>query len=404
MNIEIISRRLTTLRLILFAASFFSDFSVSGQEGNPVLPAGLPALEPSVPAQLTGSSKRVNSGIDGSLEKILGLDADGLLPEERVNIFVYEQCNRSVVNISTTSVAMDSFLQIQLREGGGSGSVLNQEGLILTNQHVIEGAREINVRLFNQVIYPAQLVGQDEATDIAILKIDAPAEQLFPVQWGNSSNLRVGQRIYAIGNPFGLERSMSKGMISCLNRQIPSEKRRTMFSLIQIDASINQGNSGGPLFDTRGRMIGMNTAIMSSNGDSAGVGFAIPISTVARIAPQLIRTGKAVHPSIGIKRVYEKEQGVMIVDTVQGGPAEVAGLQGFQVVTKTFKQGKYTYPMTVLDTSAADLIVGIDGKAVKTADDLLAYIDRKVPGDTVQLVVIRAGEQLVVPVQLGQAE
>lgn len=358
-----------------------------------------------IPGNLVGSeqAQRPFSLMSGA-DPLAELGPDGLLPEERVNIFVYDKCNRSVVHISTTSVAMDSFLQVQKRQGGGSGSILNQDGLILTNHHVIEGAREINVGLYNGRSYPAEIVGQDPATDIAILKIKAPPQELVPVEWGDSAKLRVGQRIYAIGNPFGLERSMSVGMISCLNRQIPSRTRRTMFSLIQIDASINQGNSGGPLFDTRGRLIGMNTAIMSSDGDSAGVGFAIPVSTIGRIAPQLIEHGKAVHPVIGINRVYENAQGVLVVDLVPGGPAEKAGLQGFQIVTKNYTQGQYQYAMSVLETSTADLIVGVDGKAIKTADELLEYVDSKLPGQTVQLNVVRQGQAIQVPLVLGRSE
>ncbi|MEC8557538.1 MAG: trypsin-like peptidase domain-containing protein [Planctomycetota bacterium] len=358
-----------------------------------------------IPGNLVGSEQTqrpflLMPGADPLAE----LGPDGLLPEERVNILVYDKCNRSVVHISTTSVAMDSFLQVRKRQGGGSGSILNQDGLILTNHHVIDGAREINVGLYNGRSYPAEVVGQDPATDIAILKINASPKELVPVEWGDSAKLRVGQRIYAIGNPFGLERSMSVGMISCLNRQIPSRTRRTMFSLIQIDASINQGNSGGPLFDTRGRLIGMNTAIMSSDGDSAGVGFAIPVSTIGRIAPQLIEHGKAVHPIIGINRVYENAKGVLVVDLVPGGPAEKAGLRGFQIVTKNYTQGQFQYAMSVLETSTADLIVGVDGKTIKTADELLEYVDSKLPGQTVQLNVIREGQSILVQLVLDRSE
>ncbi|MFK7735991.1 MAG: S1C family serine protease [Pirellulaceae bacterium] len=329
---------------------------------------------------------------------------DGLLPEERVSIGVYEKCNRSVVHISTRSIAMDSFLQVKMREGGGSGSVLDKQGTLLTNQHVIDGAREITVSLFNGLAYSARVVGQDPDTDIAILRIDAPADQLIPIEWGSSQGLRVGQRIYAIGNPFGLERTMSTGMISSLNRQIPSRERRTMFSLIQIDASINQGNSGGPLFNTRGQLIGMNTAIMSSDGDSAGVGFAIPSSTVARIAPQLMEHGRVIRPVIGIRRLYENDQGLLIVDLTPGGPASQAGLQGFRLVTKRYRQGSYEFSPTILDTSQADLIIGVDQKTVSTADELWSHIESKRPGDQVNLVIIRDGQQIIVPVTLAASK
>lgn len=331
----------------------------------------------------------------------LGLGSDGLLPEERINIGVYEKCNRSVVHITTKMTTMDSFLQVSTREGAGSGSVLNQEGLILTNYHVIEGAREISVRI-NGTSYPATRVGEDEPTDIAVLQIDAPAEELVPLEWGDSSRLRVGQRIYAIGNPFGLERSMSAGMIASLNRQFPSANKREMGSLIQIDASINQGNSGGPLLNTSGQLVGMNTAIMSSDGDSAGVGFAIPASTLARIVPQLIRNGSVIRPSIGISRVYENDKGLLIVSVQPGGPAEAAGLQGFSLVTKTYRQGPYSYQQSSIDTSSADLIVAIDGRALTTADELLDYVANKKPGDQVTLTVFRDNQRSNVRITLGQ--
>ncbi len=353
---------------------------------------------------LSGGELHAQSPQQPSLLKNSATVDDGLLPEERVNIAVYENCNRSVVHIATRSVAMESFQQLSLREGSGSGSVIDATGMILTNQHVIDGAKEISVSLYNGLSYPAALVGQDPETDVAILKIEAPAEQLIPMPWGSSQTLQVGQKIYAIGNPFGLERTMSTGMISSLNRQIPSHARRSMRSLIQIDAALNQGNSGGPLLSTRGQLIGMNTAIMSSSGDSAGVGFAIPVSTLERIVPQLIENGRILRPTIGISRVYENGAGLLIVSLVSGGPAEQAGLQGFRLITKTLRQGRYEYEQSSIDTTAADLIQTVDGQAVRTADDLLSLIEKQQPGDTVRLGIERSGKQLTVPVALGQSE
>ncbi len=331
-------------------------------------------------------------------------DDEFLLPEERVSIAVYENCNRSVVHIATRSVAMESYRQISQREGSGSGAVLDATGLILTNQHVIDGAKEISVSLYNGLSYPAMLVGQDPDTDIAVLKIDAPADQLHPLNWGESQTLRVGQRIYAIGNPFGLERTMSTGMISSLNRQIPTQTQRTMRAIIQVDAALNHGNSGGPLLNTRGQLIGMTTAIMSSGGDSAGVGFAIPVSTLQRIVPQLVRNGRVIRPSIGITRVYENDSGLLIVSVATGGPADEAGLRGFSLVTKTLRQGPYRYEQTSVDTSTADLIKAVDGVPVHTADELLTQIEKKKPGEPVALEVVRAGMVVQVQVVLGEGE
>lgn len=258
---------------------------------------------------------------------------------------------------------------------------------------MIDGAKEITVRLFNGVPYPATLIGQDADTDIAVLKIDAPPEQLEPIPFGDSRTLRVGQRIYAIGNPFGLERTMSAGMISCANRQLPSRERRIMRSFLQVDAALNQGNSGGPLLNTRGELVGMNSAIMSSSGDSAGVGFAIPSSTIQRILGQLSKHGKVAHATIGISRVYENERGLLIVSMTRGGPAETAGLKGFRLVSKL-----------MIDPSSADLIQTIDGVEVRTADTLIAAIDDRKPGDTVVLGILRGGQSIQVPVKLGSSD
>ncbi len=344
----------------------------------------------------------VSADVSGALSTAQQLNEANYLPEERVSIAVYERCNRSVVHIATKSVSVDSFSQLKLREGSGSGSVLDKEGLILTNYHVIEGARAISVGLHNGLFYDAELVGQDPDTDIAVLRIKAPSENLFPVSLGESEDLRVGQRIYAIGNPFGLERTMSTGMISSLDRQIPAKTGRSMRSLIQLDATLNQGNSGGPLLNTRGQQIGMNTAIISSDGDSAGVGFAIPSSTIRRIVPQLIQHGKVIRASIGISRVYESDQGLLIVSTVPGGPAERSGLKGFHLVKQVSRKGIYQVEQAYYDTSSADLILAVDGKPVQSADHLLSLIETRRPGDVVQLTVQRDGQRLNVPVKLGE--
>ncbi len=377
------------------------------QQPGATQPAALPTVHGgAIPKTgIQGPSQVVQASATGADSQQLNFVADdGLLPEERANMAVYERCNRSVVHIATKSAKIESFLTVSLRKGTGSGSVLDQAGTILTNQHVIEGAKEITVSLYNGVSYPAVLIGQDPDTDIAILRIEAPVEQLEPIAWGESQGLRVGQRIYAIGNPFGLERTMSAGMISSLNRQIPSSERRTMRSLIQVDMSLNQGNSGGPLLSTRGELIGMNAAIMSSDGDSAGVGFAIPSSTIQRIVGKLMTEGRVIRPTIGITRVYENEHGLLIVTVSRGGPAEVAGLKGFSLSSKTMRQGLYRFEQQSIDPSSADLIQCIDGVPVKSADQLLEIIENKSPGDTVVLDIVRNGQMSRVPVKLGKAE
>lgn len=335
-------------------------------------------------------------------------DLAELTPEERVNIGVYELCNRSVVHITTKSVREGALLLFAVEipaEGEGSGVVLDRKGHILTNCHVVEGAQEIQVTLFNGKSYVGRLVGQDRVTDVAVLRIEAPPEELFPVMFGDSNRLRVGQRVYAIGNPFGFERTLSTGIISSLNRTLPSRSQaRTIKNVIQIDAAINPGNSGGPLLNTQGRMIGMNTAIASRTGESAGVGFAIPVNTIARVVPQLIENGRVRRPDVGILRVYQTERGLLVAALAPGGAAEKAGIRGPQVIRQRRRQGPLVYEYTTVDRTAADLIVGVDGQKIKNADDFLSLIESKQPGEQVTLNVLRQGRMVDVPVRLEVGE
>jgi len=328
--------------------------------------------------------------------------ADGMTPEERINVAVYEAANRSVVNINTKSVQTDMFFMREIiSPGEGSGVVIDRRGHVLTNFHVVDGAREVMVTLFNTETYKASLIGVDPDTDTAVLKIDAPSESLHPVRFGSSSDLKVGQRVYAIGNPFGLERTMTTGIISSLNREIPSRRNyRSMKAIIQIDAAINPGNSGGPLLDSRARMIGMNTAIASKTGESAGVGFAIPINTIARVAPQLIAEGRVTRADAGIAQVYPTEAGLLIARLVPGGAAEKAGLKGPKIVRQRRREGPFVYESTRIDRTAADLIVAVGGQPVRTPEEFLSAIGAHQPGEEVTLRVVREGRELDVPVRL----
>ncbi len=321
--------------------------------------------------------------------------------EELINTNVYEACNRGVVNISTTLVRQTSFFTESSFEGSGSGAVIDKQGHITTNFHVIEGARDINVFLFDGNSYPAILVGADPDNDIAVLKISAPEELLFPIPLGESSSLRVGQHIIAIGNPFGYERTMSTGIISSLNRSIASKTKRKIQSIIQVDAALNQGNSGGPLLNSRGQMIGINTAIATSTGDNAGIGFAIPGNTILRVVPQLIQNGRVSRPTIGIIQALETREGLLIRQTTPNGPAEKAGLRGLKVTRRTFRRGPMIFEQDSVDQSSADLIIAVDGKRVKTGDDLLSYIETKKAGEVVNLTIMRESRNLDVPVTLG---
>jgi S1-C subfamily serine protease len=331
---------------------------------------------------------------------------DELTPDEKINVSVYQNVNRSVVNINTRSVQTGGLMMFEVpSEGEGSGTLLDRRGHVLTNFHVVDGAREVQVTLADGKSYEARLVGVDPATDVAVLKIEAPPDALVPIAFGNSANLLVGQRVFAIGNPFGLERTLTTGIISSLNRSLPARKTvRSIKSIIQIDAAINPGNSGGPLLDSRGRMIGMNTAIASRTGESAGVGFAIPVNTIARVVPQLLERGKVIRPDSGIARVYQTERGLLINALVPGGAAERAGLQGPRVVRQKKRQGPFVQEIQTIDRSAADLIVAVDGQPVRTGDDFLTAIEAKQPGESVMLTVIREGQQRRMPLRLETAE
>jgi S1-C subfamily serine protease len=326
-----------------------------------------------------------------------------LTPEELVNIRVYEGANRGVVNVLTRTVNYDGFFMLPTPgEGAGSGCVLDKRGHILTNYHVVEGANKISVTLPDgKETYDGELIGQDPENDVAVLKIDAPPEELFPVPIGTSDKLYVGQRVYTLGNPFGLEGTLTTGIISNLNRTLPSRTGREMKSIIQTDAAMNPGNSGGPLLDTGGRMIGMNVAIATKVGQNAGVGFAIPINRIRQVVPQLIEHGKVIRADIGIVAVRELDRGLQIVKTNRGGPAEQAGLRGWKPVRRRVTRGLVTYEIERQDPSAADIIIAVDGEPVNSASAFVEKIEEHRPGDQIVLTIIREGRQLQVPVTLG---
>lgn len=326
-----------------------------------------------------------------------------LLPEERVGIAIYENRNRSIVNVDTVTVRQGAFYTTQEAEGLGSGIVLSKDGVILTNYHVVEEADSVTVTLFDGQSYSADVVGQDPSTDIALLKIAAPAETLFPVEFGDSSRLLVGQTVFAIGNPFGYERTMTRGIVSNLNRTIESPKQfRMIKGVIQIDAAINVGNSGGALFDSRGRMIGMNTAIASRVGENTGVGFAIPVNTISRIAGVLLEAGEVVRGDIGIVQVNETETGVIPVQIEDGGAADKAGLRGGKIVVSVVRhQGvEYRGHKKVVPKEGFDLIVGVSGQRIHSGEDFITAVEEHKPGETIELDIIRRGEPMKLPVVL----
>ena len=370
---------------------------VQAQDRGPAFPGQRPAAR-AVGNEILGAP---GHALPGHGPAHLGLfQADGLTSEEHVNVNVYDRVNKSVANITTKTVKADGLFTESAAEGAGSGSVIDKVGHILTNFHVVEDARQVSVTLYDGKTYDATFVGADPINDVSIIKIDAPPEVLVPVTFGDSSNLRVGMKVFAIGNPFGLERTLTTGIISSINRSLQIRGDRTIKSIIQIDAAINPGNSGGPLADAHGRLIGMNTAIASATGQSAGVGFAIPINLIARIVPQLIEKGKVIRPEIGISRVFQTEHGLLVAQLTPGGPAEKAGMKGPQVIRK--RRGPFVFER--VERNTADLIIEVDSKVIKTADDFLSIIETRNPGDVVILTVVRDGKETRVAVRLTSSD
>src|SRR5688572_16597185 len=321
--------------------------------------------------------------------------------DEQNNIEVYRALSPGVVFVHSTSYARDFFGFVEPQQGSGSGSILDQQGNILTNHHVIAGAQKLSVSLGGKRDYPAIVVGSDPDTDLAVIRLtEKPAGPLTVVPMGDSDKLVVGQKVLAIGNPFGLDRTLTTGVISGLQRPIRARNNRLIEGAIQTDASINPGNSGGPLLDSRGRMIGINSQILSPSGSSAGVGFAVPVSIAKRVVPQLLQNGAVRRPKLGIStRDVEAiknqvdlpvSEGVLIVQVARGSGAAMAGLRGFQQ-TETG------------EVELGDIIVGINNDKVANSDDLFRVLDKYQIDQTVQVQIWRDGQRTSVPVRLMES-
>jgi S1-C subfamily serine protease len=358
-----------------------------------------PLPEPVAPSSPNVPTRRIGGSAPPLPDDVLK-DLD---PDERINVRVYNATNKSVVNI-TTEAAVSGFFGDDTSTGTGSGFVLDKQGHILTNFHVVNendaSRMSIQVKLFDGSAHEARIIGADTTNDVAVLLINVPQEKLFPLQLGDSSNVMVGQKILALGNPFGLERTLTSGIVSSLDRSIKAKNGRMIKGMIQTDAAINPGNSGGPLLNSKGHVIGMNTAIVSHVGQSAGISFAVPINSISRILDQLIKNGRVIRADLGIAKVYARGEGLLVMAIVEGGPAEQAGVQAVRV--KVERIGPRSFRQT-LDPESADLIVAIDHKRVRTVEELLTEVEKHRPGENVRLTVVRDGEAKDIEVQLGKS-
>ncbi len=327
-----------------------------------------------------------------------------LTEDERNNIAVYEKVAEGVVNVTSIAMQLDFFFNAFPTQGSGSGSIIDTKGHILTNHHVVAEAQKLEVTLGDGSKWPAKLVGADPDNDLAVIKIEAPKEKLKVIPMGDSKNLKIGQKVLAIGNPFGLQRTLTTGIISSLGRTIRSAVGTLIDDVIQTDAAINPGNSGGPLLNSDGEIIGINSAIISPSGGNVGIGFAIPVNTAKRVTPELLTKGYVTYPWIGATiqslipeiakyRKLKIERGAMIAEVVKGGPADKAGLKGGN-------QRVQVGNMIVL--VGGDIVVKADQHDVKTNDELIRYFREKKPGDTILLKVFRKDAFVDVKVTLGE--
>jgi S1-C subfamily serine protease len=330
---------------------------------------------------------------------------DAALTEDEVlNVRIYRQASPAVANILTKATEYDFFMDPVPVEGAGSGFVIDPRGYILTNFHVVQGAQSIEVVLGDQSRYPAKFVGADQRNDVALIKIDPKGKQLAALPLGDSSLLQVGQKVLAIGNPFGFQSTLTTGVVSAIGRTVQTSQSTFIDEAIQTDAAINRGNSGGPLINTHGEAIGINSAIYTPTGTTAGIGFAIPINTAKAIAHDLMTDGRVHRAFLGVETLpvagwlsealdLPVQDGLLIETVTRGGPAAAAGLHGGDRVALA---GMRRIAI------GGDVIVAVDGQKVSNQFDLNVILNRKRPGDTANVTVYRGGKKMDIPVKLGE--
>lgn len=334
-------------------------------------------------------------------------DYESYSEEERNTIKIYERLNEAVVNISTETMGINFFLEPVPMEGGtGSGSIIDKRGYILTNFHVVEDAYKLFVTLYDGSTYEGEVIGRDQENDLAIIKVDPEDKQLTTIPFGNSSDLRVGQKVLAIGNPYGYDRTLTVGIVSGLGRPVKTSNGLVIQGMIQTDASINPGNSGGPLLDSSGHMIGINTIIYSPSGGSVGIGFSVPVDSAIRVVPELITYGEVKRGWINISPIqldrnivrYAElpiSKGLLVSEIASGGNADKAGLRGGDT-SRPVRYGRDTIYL------GGDIIIEIDGFKIETIADMFTALEDNKPGDIIDLVVVRKKQKKTLRIELSQ--
>lgn len=374
--------RIIIAALILILGSFWA-----GARFGPHQPTSVEAV------RWSGGSFNTASAKDGALTE-----------DESINVHIYRQASPAVANILTKATEYDFFMDPVPVEGAGSGFIIDPRGYILTNYHVVEGAQSIEVVLGDQSHHPAKYIGADQRNDVALIKIDPKGKQLATLKLGDSNALQVGQKVLAIGNPFGFQSTLTTGVISALGRTVQTSQTTAIDEAIQTDAAINRGNSGGPLIDSRGDVIGINTAIYTPSGTTAGIGFAIPVNTAKNIANDLITSGRVHRAFLGVETYalagglaealdLPVQEGLLVETVTKGGPAAAAGIHGGDRIVQAGLRQFYI---------GGDVIVAIDGQKVANQFDVNLVLNHHRPGDTVDVTVYRGGKKMDISLKLGE--
>jgi len=382
------SARLLLIALILVLGAFWVGARYGPRQPNDV--EARRATEPASPLLTTAAT----------------VGPHALTDEESINVRIYKAASPAVANILTKATEYDFFMDPVPVEGAGSGFVIDPRGYILTNYHVVAGANSIEVILGDKTRFPAKFIGADQRNDVALVKIDPKGKALTALTLGDSSQLQVGQKVLAIGDPFGFQSTLTTGVVSALGRTVQTSETTFIDEAIQTDASINRGNSGGPLIDTHGEVIGINSAIYTPSGTTAGIGFAIPINTAKLIANDLMTEGKVRRAYLGVSTIpvagwlaealdLPVQEGLLVEQTTKASPAAAAGIRGGDRVAQAGMRKIMI---------GGDVIVGIDGQKVSNQFDINVILNRKRPGDTVTLTIYRGGKKLDVPVKLGERD